>query len=411
MASRSGRRRVDHSSPLVDLDDVFADDTLIDAIAAGPWGVELGTATAPGSFGRFGTAGNVVTAEPLTELFGSWRLELASAPIPDPPAIPKVVDVVAKPSPKRSLRPALAIAAAIAALLVGSTFVGSRQATEGSALWNVTAVLWPDRVESVASRNKVRTAIAVAETALKQGRSDEAKAVLLNASFEIGKVDDVDGRQDLQNSLEGLWKKAVPDPPPASDQAQSVADGSPSSTARSSATPGVQQLAATEQPVVPLATPAPINALTTVEQIAGGEVRTDNNSGPAGPAGSAAGGGISPVGGAAGISAEGSLAPTAAAIIPVTPVNTPDADSGTLSAAVPSVASTPLSPTTDEPTQQSPTSGSTEPATAPTPTLPKPTAESAGDVPAAGSVGTADDAASTATDSLAADSTAVLPTP
>ena len=37
MASRSGRRRVDHSSPLVDLDDVFADDALIDAIAAGPW--------------------------------------------------------------------------------------------------------------------------------------------------------------------------------------------------------------------------------------------------------------------------------------------------------------------------------------------------------------------------------------
>ena len=84
MTSRSGRRRVEHSSPLVDLDDVFADDALIDAIAAGPWGPHQETNRMVAVGGRNETPGS---SDALTELFENWRSELAQTPIPDLPAI------------------------------------------------------------------------------------------------------------------------------------------------------------------------------------------------------------------------------------------------------------------------------------------------------------------------------------
>ncbi|MET0864919.1 MAG: hypothetical protein ABWZ98_11340, partial [Nakamurella sp.] len=359
MTSRSGRRRVDHSSPLVDLDDVFADDALIDAIAAGPWRAD-GASAVPESGGPFDT-GAVLTAEPLTELFSLWREELAHQPFPDPPVVPKAADVVgrAKP-PKRSHRPAMAIAAAIAALLVGSTFVGSRQASEDSALWNVTAVLWPDRVESVASRDKVRSALAVAETAISEGRPEDAQAVLLDASFEIGKVDDVDGRQDLQSSLEGLWKKAAPaDTSSGSDRQQLVAGGSSSSATRPATTTAAQQ-AAVEQPapVIAPVIPPPATTQVAVADLAG------LDPGTAGPPPSV-GGSVSGSGGNPSVA-------VAIAAKPSTPGNALESESGEPSSA----ASTPpvitVEPSTDAPTEQSPTGGSTEPAVAPTPTEPTP---------------------------------------
>jgi len=393
MASRSGHRRVDHSSPLVDLDDVFADDALIDALAASPWGAAgHPQRLVQASDGRHATP---ATAEPLVELFDNWRLELAQQPIPDLPPLPKAVVVSGGPRPRRPHRPALAVAAAIAALLVGSTFVGSRQAAEGSALWNVTAVLWPDRVESVASRNRVQTAIEVAQVALNEGRPADAQAALLGASFEIGKVDDADGRQDLQSSLEGLWKQAAPagSPPAPSELRQLEVGGAPSSTAHSTTTPAAQQVAALE--VVP-------PSLTGV-QIAVPEVLP---SGP-GSAGSVGVIGTSTPGGANGGLAGISAAATAAA--PVVSSEIPDTDVKTPSATVEPPAT--VDQSTDPPTIEAPSSV-TEPAPAPTPSLPTPTVESSG-------TATADGTAAQGVSGLTGDSssmeatysTAVLPTP
>jgi hypothetical protein len=405
MASRSGRRRVDHSSPLVDLDDVFADDAFIDAIAtrpwdphAGPWDTDNTAGGGLADHGRHRTPGSADTAEPLTELFGNWRRELAQTPIPDVPSIPKTIDVVSRPKPKRSHRPALAVAAAIAALLVGSTFVGSRQATEGSALWNVTAVLWPDRVESVASRDKVRSAIEVAQVALKENRAADAQAALLDASFEIGKVDEADGRQYLQSSLEGLWKQAAPasTAPSSAEQNQLAAGGSSTSTTRAATTTAPQQVAAV---VPPLATTPP---LTGVQIAAPDPVNTGQGSaGPAeGIGGSPGAGGVPSLTAGEGATVI-AAAPGTGSEVPVSGSDTPSAT------AEPPV--TPMSPSTDQPTVESPTS-STEPAPAPTPSLPTSTV----DVPA-----TADSAGEQSADALTADSssidtaasTPVLPTP
>ena len=72
---RSGRRRQDHSSPLVDLDLVFADDRLIDRIADSPWGPA--ERMSPGAHRRGDGAqpvrSELTAADPLAELFETWR--------------------------------------------------------------------------------------------------------------------------------------------------------------------------------------------------------------------------------------------------------------------------------------------------------------------------------------------------
>ncbi len=84
MAGRSGRRRVDPSSPLVDLDVVFADDEWLDGIATRQWTARP-TLSVVGAPQRFRTerlsaeyaSGTLLTRDPLTELFENWRDELS----------------------------------------------------------------------------------------------------------------------------------------------------------------------------------------------------------------------------------------------------------------------------------------------------------------------------------------------
>lgn len=202
MAGRSGRRRVDHSSPLVDLDLVFADDALVDAIST--------------HSGREHGSGALLTADPLTELLGSWRRELALPPVGPLPTLNATVPrQPSAPTPARSIRPALAVAAAIAALLVGSASISAKDATPDSALWALTEVLWPSRAESVESVSHVQDALREAKSALDDHRPQDAQIALLRATVELGNVDDVDGRSNMQQEVVMLWVQAGPQNLPA----------------------------------------------------------------------------------------------------------------------------------------------------------------------------------------------------
>jgi hypothetical protein len=152
----------------------------------------------------------LTTADPLAELFETWRDELAADPMP---ALPKlrptlVAEPAGRPAQRRSLRPALAIAAAIAALLVGTATIGSKNADPESALWGITQVVWPNRVVSVASAEKVKDQLQVARTALQAGRSQDAQEALRAATEELGKIDPVDGRDDIKQQVDELWQTA-----------------------------------------------------------------------------------------------------------------------------------------------------------------------------------------------------------
>lgn len=411
MASRSGRRRVDHSSPLVDLDDVFADDALIDALAAGPWGADRPLAVTAGNGAGRGSR-HVLTADPLTDLFDSWRQELSAAPIPAPPPVRKPAAQQRAAARRRSHRPMLAIAGAIAVLLVGSTFATSRVAGKDSVLWGVTTVLWPDRVQSVASRERVISYIEQAQTALANDEPAALQAALLGATFEIGQVDDIDRRDELKSQLEVLWKQAGQS---GTEVAPTETSGpstgkTPSPQTRSAAGTAAQQLAMVDAPA-PQATstngPEAVNvavaALPTSDDSAAGANSGTSSGGSGSASGSSSGGANS-----SGSSSAGVLAAA------VKPSETPEAASEDPSSPP---SSTPVvevpDPATSDPTEEPTTSGSTESAPAPTPSTPTSavTEHSVKQTPVEMNAGSEVDNAADPMLAPMVESTPVLPTP
>ena len=238
MVSRSGYRRVDPGSPLVDLDAVFADDAEIDGIAVDS-GADGDAHRRTGRRAASKGAGAPDSGDPLMDLFRTWRQELAAVPLPPIPDVRGAMHGAGGTGDtgKRSLRPVLAVAAAITALLVGSATVGSRHAEPDSALWAVTQVLWPDHAKSVTSRQNVQVALHEAQAALATGRTQEAQLALLRAAMELGKVDDGDGRKDMADQVDLLWKVAAPQEVSSTSLAPEMLAGEPAERPAAAATP------------------------------------------------------------------------------------------------------------------------------------------------------------------------------
>ncbi|HYN74151.1 MAG TPA: hypothetical protein VES60_16765 [Nakamurella sp.] len=265
MSGRSKRRHGD--SPVVDVADVFADDALIDALVSQrgesvSTGTGLGAAgfgaaafSATGVSGRgVGAAGLGATGvsgqgvggkevggqgvgdgtlggDPLIELFDIWRDEISSTPLPPVPAIRQASRAVAagRHRQQRTARPAMFIAAAICALLIGSAAVGSRTAVPGDTLWALASVLWSDRLDSVHSLKEVKDALVEVQVALDAGRPDDAREALMRATVQLGHVDDLDMPASMPDKVEKLWVDVIPEAErrstqPAASAAAAAAD-------------------------------------------------------------------------------------------------------------------------------------------------------------------------------------------
>ncbi len=398
MAGRSGRRRVDPGSPLVDLDAVFADDALVDSFAGQPWGGDPArfTSSSVSRAAAGSSRGSLLTVDPLTELLELWRQELAVEPMPAPPdALGAVAPVQRRPpSRKRTLRPALAIAAAIGALLVGAASIGSKDAPRESPLFVLTQVLWPNRVVSVASADQVDAILLEARTAIQDGRTQDAQLALLRATVALGSVDDVDGKGDRQDVVAALWVEVAPQPSSTGTQPNSAAGAQPTAPGARPAAPGTRSAAASSTtrntPLAILAAPA-TDGTTVAAQPAGPQVAAPQSAGqqivlPAEPSTGAVQAALGagwptaavtppPIDGPA---VTESAAPSASAA-PVVPVVTAPPVVVT-TAAPPSVPSTPPPPTVpvDPPAEVSasePPSATEQSPPAPTPSEPSPAVE------------------------------------
>jgi len=244
MSGRSKRRHGD--SPVVDVADVFADDALVDALLS-----ETGS-TGAGAAGFVGQeVGNVLGGgDPLIELFDIWRDEISSIPLPPTPAVRHASHAVAagRHRQQRTARPAMLIAVAICALLIGSAAVGSRTARPGDTLWALASVLWSDRLASVHSLSEVKDALAEVQTALDAGRPDAAREALMRATVQLGHVDDLDMPASIPATVQRLWADVIPEAERRSTQATASAvaaaadqtlaqpDGNPSSTSAAAGT-------------------------------------------------------------------------------------------------------------------------------------------------------------------------------
>jgi hypothetical protein len=242
MAHRSGIRRVDPGSPLVDLDVVFADDARVDALARPVPDIWCRSDTAGRPAHRRAVDGpprrpravdgpprhvRVADRDPLMDLLRTWRGELTTPPLPPAPDVRRALRAGAGGSSRRSLRAVLAVTAAIAALLVGSATIGSRHAAPDSALWAVTRVLWPGHVESVTSSRNVQAALHDAQVALATGRTQEAQLAVLRAASELGNIDEDEGRGDMQAQVDELWRVVAPQGLPVTSLAPELLAGGP----------------------------------------------------------------------------------------------------------------------------------------------------------------------------------------
>ncbi|WP_280460470.1 anti-sigma-D factor RsdA [Nocardia carnea] len=183
----------------VDISAVRRDDELIDAIARG------------------GPIPTESTEElQLATLLADWRAEIVAPPLPDAPDLDTVVAAVnqeigarqARISAQsggrlRLLRPIATTAAALA-LVFGGLSVFSYQAEPGDALWRVKEVVFSEQAQSTVVQYADDN-LAAAQELLDEGKPEQAKARLEQASANATQVDDPAKR----NELAARWRELV----------------------------------------------------------------------------------------------------------------------------------------------------------------------------------------------------------
>ena len=183
----------------VDISAVRRDDELIDAIVRG------------------GPIPTESTEElQLATLLADWRAEIVAPPLPDAPDLDTVVAAVnqeigarqARISAQsggrlRLLRPIATTAAALA-LVFGGLSVFSYQAEPGDALWRVKEVVFSEQAQSTVVQYADDN-LAAAQELLDEGKPDQAKDRLEQASVNATQVDDPVKR----NELAARWRELV----------------------------------------------------------------------------------------------------------------------------------------------------------------------------------------------------------
>jgi hypothetical protein len=370
---RRHRHAVDPDSPVVDLDRVLADDSWIDEIGrGGPWpsdGAATGSAGAHRGSGRHRCG---IRGEPLRELLDDWRTELSHRPLPPSPVLTRPATAPTRSPRPRSLRPMLAIAAAIGAVVVGSASIGAANATPDSPFWPITRALWPDRAESA---DAVRSSLDQARTALDSGRTGEAQAALWRAVDQLRRLPEGDEHDAMQQTIVALWVAATPPSGSTSDAAQPRPAGAsaPSNGPAPVSAPGSANASPAGVAAPP---PVPIEAMAASGHPPAGPQATvlrlsssvgSTTSAPAPTDGPTAGG-----------SSGGSVA--ASVTVAASPLPTPPPPTVTSGdAETPASSETTGSPQTSAPDQSAPSPTATSPSPSPSGTAPDPAGRNAQD--------------------------------
>ncbi|MTD14336.1 hypothetical protein GIS00_10285 [Nakamurella sp. YIM 132087] len=341
-------------SPSDDLGAIAWDDRLLDEIAAAaalPAQSRRSDldASDPSDDDLFGDAGPYLPVQadrsgddadlpgdPLTQLLMQWRGDLRVDDLPPVPELPAVAAPARIRKQRRGFRPMIAVAAAIAALLVGTATVGSRTAHPGDVLWPLAKMLWSDRADSVAARESARIALDTAETALYSGDPTRAIVALTSASGDLQRVQEEDGRQELETKYQDLWTKAT-----SSIASTTEVDGGPAGTptvpvpggggTSGVVTPGAPTTGSTPPPGTGVNVPPGSPAGPGTDPGSGGtDPGTGGGEPPTGPTdpGTPPGGGTSPAPGTGGTSPTGPTQNPPATTPPPAPSTTPDTGSG-----------------------------------------------------------------------------------
>lgn len=147
-------------------------------------------------------------ADQTTRLLAAWRREMQPAALPRPIAVGVADRALRRASGRGSLRPMLAVVAAITLLLMAAATIGARTARPGDTLWPLTQVMWHDRADSVLAGEAARQSLNRARAALADGDPGQAIVALTAAAANMGKVQDLDGRTELKAVYNELMNRA-----------------------------------------------------------------------------------------------------------------------------------------------------------------------------------------------------------
>lgn len=201
--------RPDDGEEPVDLGKVVSDDVFIESLSAAPLFDDVDQPLRENVHGQqfkvpTGETPPTVDVQ-LAALLRSWQREIGATPLPSRLSDEVAVAMVRNaPQRRRSLRPMLAVAAAIGGLLIGSAAIGARSAPVDSPLFALTQLLWADRADSLEAADHVRDQIDAANEDLEAGHPEEAQAKLDVVTVVITKVAPRDGRQNLESEAQSV---------------------------------------------------------------------------------------------------------------------------------------------------------------------------------------------------------------
>lgn len=171
-----------HNDAPVDLAAVQADDALLDMLGAG-------------------SVADTDTDADLARVLVAWRRDVdteAIGELVDTDTAVAVIGAARKPASRR--HPVLGPAAAAAAVLViAFSGVGlvAKSAQPGDQLFSLTKVLYADYARSAEAAQKAQIELNDAESAIKQGRTSEAKESLQQAQQQLAVVGEEEGHTTL----------------------------------------------------------------------------------------------------------------------------------------------------------------------------------------------------------------------
>ena len=189
----------------IDFSAIQADDALLDMLRSGKTGTE-----------------RTLTDAQVTDLLVAWRRDIDAEPIPELVDVDTALRAVTaarrtRTGPHRFGVP-LASAASVLLVAFGGLGVAAHSAQPGEPLWSLTRVLYADHARSVEAAAAVRTELAKADAALREGRWDEAEASLRRARAQLAVIEPEQGREDLIAQHAELMDqlRTAPIQPPAS---------------------------------------------------------------------------------------------------------------------------------------------------------------------------------------------------
>ncbi|MEU4315724.1 anti-sigma-D factor RsdA [Nocardia sp. NPDC024068] len=196
----------------------------------------------------------------LATLLADWRAEIVAPPLPDAPDLDTVVAAVNQEIGARQarigaqsggrlrlLRPIATTAAALA-LVFGGLSAFSYQAEPGDALWRVKEVVFSEQAQSTVVQYADDN-LAAAQTLLEQGKPEQARARLEQASANATQINDPVKRNELVdrwNQLFEVVRKVAPDI--AAQLEQSVPAPDPAAPIEPSIPGGTAPGGSTERP-------------------------------------------------------------------------------------------------------------------------------------------------------------------